>query len=323
MPKLVDTILNSNTLFTRWIGAAERWSGSTMKFPIKVSKNTNGSSFAGFDALSTTATNNRQLLSFDPKFFSIPVTLPLDELSANQTEAKVLDLAAIEVQSAAQDMADDIGTLFYADGTGNGGKDFLGLEAIVDDGTNAATYGSLARATFGTLDSTVTGLATLTLAGMRTLYNAITSGSQRPTLCPTTEGVLALYEQLLQPQERIMKNVPMMKQGMVGGTGFTALHYIGVPCLPDENATAQIFYFVNEDFMHWKALPVANTEAIQFKSQDIEGNDYSSVVGLGFSWSGWIKPVNQAALIGHVYLGGELLSDNPKRHGKLTGVAAV
>lgn len=97
---------NSNVFATRMLGAAKEWSGETMKFPIKVSKNTQGGSFSGFDTLSTTATNNRQLLSYGPKFYSIPVALPLDELSVNATEAKVIDLATVELAGSAQDMAD-------------------------------------------------------------------------------------------------------------------------------------------------------------------------------------------------------------------------
>jgi hypothetical protein len=55
----------------------------------------------------------------------------------------------------------------------------------------------------------------------------------------------------------------------------------------------------------------------------MEGNDYGQPMGLGFSWSGWIKPSNSATVIGHIYLGGNLVSFNPKRHGKLTGVTGV
>ena len=65
------------------------------------------------------------------------------------------------------------------------------------------------------------------------------------------------------------------------------------------------------------------TSPVKFRSQDIEGNDYSSVEGLGFSWSDWVKPTNAASIVGHVYLGGELISANPKRHSKLTGVTTV
>lgn len=334
VPKVVDTVLNSNVFATRVLTKAAKWNGERMKFPVKHAKNTTGTSFSGFDSFSTAATDNRVNLEFTPKFYQMTVALPLDELSVNATEEKVLDLAKLEMQSTAQDMADDIGTLFYGDGTGNSNKDFLGLEAIVDDGTNAATYGTLSRTTYSSqLRSTVTASGgTLSLAKMATLYSAVTSGSQKTTLGLCSETIFNLYEQLLQPQERIAKDVSMMKAGgnmgkagtgMVGGTGFTGLYYKGFPILADEKATSGVLYFVNEDFIDWYALPVAMTTPAAYRSQDIEGNDYSDVTGLGFSWSNWIKPTNSASLVGHMYLGGELISQNPRRHGKLTGITSV
>jgi len=333
VPMVVDQILNSNVFATRMLTKAKKWSGERMKFPIKYQKNVTGTSFAGFDTFSTNASDTRVNMEYTPKFYQITVALPLDELSANQTDEKILDLARIEMASSAQDMGDDIGTLFYGTGTGNGGKDFLGLGAIVDDGGVVATIGGLSRATFPTLQSTVTASGgTLTLLKMSTLYNAITSGSQKPTLGLTTEAVFSFYEQLLLPQERIVKDVPMMKAsgnmgkpgtGYIGGTGFTGLYFKGFPVLADEKATSQTLFFINEDYIDWYALPVAETEAVKFKSQDIEGNDYSEVMGLGFSWTGWIKPTNSASVVGHVYLGGELLTTNPKRHGKLTGITGI
>jgi len=333
LPKVVDTILNGNVFATRMLSRASKFVGERMKFPVKYSKNTTGTSFAGFDTFSTSATDNRVNLEFVPKFYQMSVALPLDELSANATEEKVIDLAKLEMASTAQDMADDIGTLFYGDGTGNGSKDFLGLEAIVDDATNVTTIGTLSRSTYTTLKSTVTASSgTLSLAKMSTLYNAASSGAQKPTIGLTTEAVFSLYEQLLQPQERIAKDVSMMKAagnlgkvgtGMVGGTGFTGLFFKGFPILADEKSTSGVMYFVNEDFIDWYGLPMAMTEAIKYRSQDIEGNDYSSLEGLGFSWSGWIKPTNSASVVGHIYLGGELISRNFKRHAKLTGITSV
>ena len=334
LPKVVDTILNSNVLATRILSKASRYSGERMKFPVKYSKNTTGTSFSGFDTFSTSATDNRVNAEFVPKFYQMSVALPLDELSANATEEKVINLAKLELASTAQDMADDIGTLFYGDGTGNGSKDFLGLEAIVDDGTNAGTYGTLSRTTYTTLNSTVTASSgTISLSKMSTLYNAASSGAQTPTIGFTTEAIFALYEQLLQPQERIAKTVGMMKDsglrglnsgtGNIGGTGFTGLFYKGFPILADEKSTSGILYFVNEDFLDFYALPVARTTPIKYRSQDIEGNDYSEVQGLGFSWSDWVIPTNSASIVGHIYLGGEFISQNPKRHAKLTGIISV
>lgn len=325
LPKLVDTILGSNVFATRALNSAAKWRGRQIEKSVKVSKNDQGGSFSGFDTFSTSAVDTRQKLVFSPKFYEMPVALPLDEMSINASDdTAILDLASVEMASSAEDMADDIGTIFYGDGTGNSGKDFLGLEAIVDDGTNAATYGSLSRSTYSTLNSTVTASSgTLTLAKMATLYNAITSGSVKPTLGLCSEAIFSLYEQLLQPQERIAKDVSEMRQGLTGGTGFTGLFYKGFPIVADEKATSGVLYFINEDFIEWRALPMAKTAPVNFKVQDIEGNDYTNVKGLGFSWGDWIRPVNQASVVGHIYLGGELWSSNPKRHGKLTGVTSV
>lgn len=333
LPKVVDTILNSNVFATRMLSRAQKYNGERMKFPVKYAKNATGTSFAGFDTFSTSATDNRVNLEFVPKFYQMSVALPLDELSANATEEKVIDLAKLEMASTAQDMADDIGTIFYGSGTGNGSKDFLGLEAIVDDSTNAATYGTLARSTYTTLKSTVTASSgTISLAKMSTLYNAATSGSQKPSLGLCSETIFSLYESLLQPQERIAKDVSTMKAegnmgkagtGYIGGTGFTGLYYKGFPILADEKATSGVLYFINEDFLDYYALPMAMTTPIKYRSQDIDGNDYSDVEGLGFSWSDWIKPTNSASIVGHIYLGGELISANPKRHAKLTGITSI
>lgn len=327
LPKVVDTVLDSNVFATRMLTKAQRWTGEKIRKAVKTSKNTLGGSFDGFDTFSTSAVDTRQNLNFDAKFYEIPVVLPLTEISKNKAdEQRTIDLMSIELASSAEDMADDIGTLFYGDGTGNAGKDFLGLEAIVDDGTNAATYGGLTRASNPTLNSTVTASGgTLTLAKMATLHSDITSGSIKPTLGLCSETIFNLYEQLLQPQERIPKDVPMMRGGgsMLGGTGFTGLFYKNFPIVADEKATSGVMYFINEDFLEWRALPVALTNPVNFSVTDIEGNDYTNVKGLGFSWSDWIKPTNQASIIGHAYLGGELWSDNPKRQGKLTGITSV
>ena len=327
LPKVVDTILGSNVLATRMLTNAQKWSGEKIQKSVKTEKNDQGSSFSGFDTFSTSAVDTRQKLEFDAKFYEIPVIVSLTEIAKNKSdEGRVLDLMALEMASTAEDMADDIGTMFYADGTGNSGKDFLGLEAIVDDGTNAATYGTLSRSTYTTLSSTVTASSgSITLAKMAALYSAASSGAQTPTLGLTTETVYNLYQSLLTSQERIVKDVSMMRSGgkLIGGTGFTGLYYLNTPVVADEKATSGVLYFVNENFLEWRALPMPMTEKVNFSVTDIEGNDYTNVKGLGFSWSGWIKPDNQASLIGHIYLGGELWSSNPKRHAKLTGITSA
>lgn len=322
LPYVVDTVLNSNVLFQRVVRAGKKWGGRTLRVPIKYAKNTTGTSFRGFDTFSTSATDNRQFMEFTPSFYQITCALPGDELSVADTEDKVLDLMKLTIQSDTEDMADDLGTIFYADGTGNSSKDPLGLAALNDDGNAVSTIGGLSRSTYATLASTVTASSgTLTLAKMDTLYAAVSSGTQTPTADYTTETVFNLYGQLLRPQERIFKDASKMK-GMSGGTGFTSLSFNDKPVIKDEKCTSGVLNFLNENYLDWYALPFFNAKPIAYKSQ-VEGNDYDAPVGLGFSWSDWIIPANAGSVVGHLYFGGQFITTNPKRQGKLTGITGI
>lgn len=321
LPYVVDTVLNSNVLFQRVVRASKKWGGRTLRVPIKVSKNTTGTSFAGFDTFSTAATNNRQFMEFTPSFYQITCALPGDEASVADTDEKILDLMRLTIQSDTEDMADNLGDIFYSDGTGNSSKDPLGLAALVDDGSSVASIGGLSRATFTTLKSTVTALPTLTLAAVDTLWINVTSGSQKPTAIYTTEAIFNFYGQLLRPQERIAKDVGTIK-GLTGGTGFTALYYNGKPILMDEKCTSGTFQMLNENYIDFYALPYKFAKSVKYKSQ-IEGNDYNAPIGLGFSWSDWIIPANAAGVVGHIYFGGQFVTTNPKRHGKFTTTVGI
>ena len=315
-------------MVSRSLTAAKKWIGGKLTKSIKYQNGVSGGSFDGFDTFSTTASNRRVKLTFDPKFYYKSVVLPQTEIDLNATEGGVINLAATELAMAAQEMADELGAIAYSDGTGNGSKDFLGLQAIIDDGTNAATYGSLARSTYTTLNAGYTSQATLTLASMATMYNTCTSGVHKPTIILTTEAIFALYEQLLQPMERINQKVsPVRGQGMQGEAGFTALQYKGVPIVADEKCTSGVMYFINENFLDWYAIPSVKNKSINYDPSSIEGNNYdnkfATVKGLGFSWTDWKVPTNGYSIVGQIILGGNLVSFDPGKHGQLHSISGV
>lgn len=329
MPMVADTILNSNVFAARVINAGRKWTGRQMLFPVKYATNSTFSSHSGLDSFATTLTDNRVNLAYDPSFAHISSVLPGDELSvamnSNDSEA-IYNLIRLTLESDAEDMADGVGTQFWGDGTGNNSKNFLGLAAIVDDGTTVGTIGGLSRTTYTTLKSTVTASSgTISLTKMATLFNNVTSGSVRPTVGITDPPTFSLYESLLQPQERYMKDVSDFKNAPKNGTGSLELMYKGFAILRDEKATAGNLNFLNEDFLWFYALPQAKTEPINYMPDQVVGNDYRGgmVKGLGFSWTNWIRPTNSASFVGFIYLGGQLMSNNPKRHGKLTGITGT
>lgn len=327
VPRVVDTVLRGNVFATAMLAKTKKFRSSTMDFPIKWQAGTSGTSFNGFDLLPTSASDTRVLMVYNPRFYAVNVALPGTEIAANNTEQKVMALAEVEMRSRAQDLADSIGTILYGTGTGNSNKDFLGLGALVDDGTNVATIGNLSRSTYTTLQSTVTASSgVLSVFKMRTLYNAIADATVIPTTAYTTYAAWALYETLLQPQERIMKDVSLASN-FKGFTGFKALEFAGLPVIPDRKCTSGYLYFLNEEYLDFYALPTAlkefGGEPVPVASKLFTGNSYNEVGSLGFSWTGWIKATNQFAFNSFITLGGNLITDNPRRHGVLTGITGV
>ena len=113
----------------------------------------------------------------------------MTELSVNATAEKVIDLARIELESAATSLADDLGTQFYGSNATTT-KNMQGLIDIIDDGTTVATYGGQTRATYTTLNATKTASGgSISLDKMETLHNAVTSGSVAPTISLCNETV--------------------------------------------------------------------------------------------------------------------------------------
>jgi hypothetical protein len=162
---------------------------------------------------------------------------------------------------------------------------------------------------------------------MRTLWNAIADASVAPTRAYTDYPSWALYERLLQPQEKIFKEVNIVP-GYKGYEGFAGLMYAGMEIVPDRKATTGVMAFLNENFLDFYGLD-ADLEAFEgSKKVDVAGklfagNMYNEVSNLGFYWTGFIKVNTQFAFNSFIVLAGNLCTDNPRRHGKLVSISTV
>ncbi|HEC64652.1 hypothetical protein LCGC14_0615470 [marine sediment metagenome] len=343
VPKVVDNIINSSVLASRVMRTAKAWSGETLRRPIKVSNSGLGGSFFGLDTFSTSTSETTQRLAYDIRGFEQPVVIPGIERSVNSvSETQVVDLVKFKLEEAELEAADAIGGLLYGDGTGNSSKDFLGLGAIVDDGTDVGTIGGLSRTTFTVLNATRTASGgTLTLAKMATLHSAISAGSTQghsPTMLISDPTVWDLFETLLTPTVRetyTMFGSPTTGatgglqpgRGLEGMGGMAALSYKGIPFLKDEKATAQTMYMLNENYLDWYGL---RASAVDYSPVNLGTTTMDSVYNQppmsqfhGFNWSGLQLPTNQFGEVGHLVVLGNLISWQPRRHGRLTGITGV
>lgn len=341
IPRAVDQTLTSSAAIARFLGNAKLWKGESLKRPIKYKSTGKGGSFSGMGNFDTTATDTTVRMAFDLRAYEQPIVVPgLDKL-LNQGESQVTDLVEFKVEEAQHEMEDALGTMIYGDGTGNGNADFLGLDAIVDDGTSVATIGGLSRTTYPVLNATRTASGgTVSLAKIATLISNVSGGSNQrnsPTVMYCNETVWDFIEQLvtplLQATYQVMElpritmksKAPISSAELRGAVGFRSIVYKGIPIVADEKSTAATLWALNENFIEWfgKFDPA-------MKKVDLgTGKALDSIVGdepspnHGFNYSGFMTPTNSYGEVAHMYLFGNLVTWQPRRSGRLTGILGI
>jgi len=340
LPRVVDNILSTSVLTGRLLSQSKPWVGAQMYRPVKYKTTGQGGSFSGMGNFDTAATDTTVRMSYDLKAYEQPIVIPgLDRL-LNTGAAQMTDLVKYKMEEVAQESAQNITSMLYGDGTGNSGNDFNGLENLIDDGTIASTIGGLSRATYPVLSSTVVDSGgTISLDKIGTMISTIsagTVGAQRPTLIITTTEIYDLLETLFAPtiqgnydaltyvKVTNTSKAPIKSAEFSGGMGFEGLMYRGIPIVRDPSCTQGTMYFVNENYIEFRAKSDPSMKQIGIKNVALDSAvTPESTRNIGFNFSGMLKPTNSYGEVGHLYLFGELMTWQPRRHGKITGITSV
>ena len=341
VPVSIDAILNSNVFTSRlFMREKKTWSGRQMMIPLQFAKPTSGGSFSGVGDFDTALQDTRTRQTFSHAQFYQNVSVAGGEASLNKTDGEVLDLIKITLEEASNAAIDSIGTQLYGSGSGD---DFLGLGAIVDDGTNTSTYAGLSRTTYPQLNSTLVAASAgaLTFTNMASVMRgaaAASSKRQRPSIVVMTETVWDLLESLYTPTTQAVYDSlsrvqisTYSKPGVVykdqdslkGQYGFEALYWRGIPIVADEKADSGSMFFLNEEYLHWYSLEGVDLTSYKVGKSQVDSvySEWSS--NYPIQWSGFMKPSNQYARIGQFIALGNLISGQTRRHGKYTGITTV
>jgi len=230
--------------------------GRLFEEPLMYSENSSFRSYSETEVLDTTRYD-----VFDSARFDIvqPVcgTIVFSELEKRQcagSEAKI-DLVARKVDNAKQTAMAVLNRMLYGDGTGNGGKNCLGLAALVSSTPTTGTVGGINRAVFPfwrnrQTAGTNTGTAFNQLRGaMRTVYNNTSKGAadEHPTIFIFDQTSFEGYESTLTTNERFTSKE-------VGEGGFQVLKFKGAKVTFDEDCTASTGYVLNDRNLFFRYL---------------------------------------------------------------------
>ena len=294
VPRLADNVFAARPLFyalTNGQTIRRVNGGAKIVVPIIYGKNTTASSYSGADTIAITAQEGITAAEYNWKQYAATVTITGIEEAKNNGEAQIIDLLEGKIMQTEQTIIDNMNTMLWGDGNGNGGKDFLGIQGIVAGGTLGGINSAAAGNSWWAPTMTNHGAAALTLTAMSSLYNTISEGNDQPTIIFGDQARYEKYEALLQPQLRYTS-------AAVADAGFQNLLFKGAPVTFDDNCEAKAFYFLNTKYLRL----VAHTET-------------------WFQPTPFVRPTNQDARFAQILCYGQLTCSNRARQGRLFNIA--
>ena len=138
VPKLADNVFGARPLFyalTNGQTIRRVGGGAKIIVPIIYGSNSTAASYAGADTIPITAQDGISAAEYDWKQYAATVTITGIEEGKNNGEAAIIDLLEGKIMQAEQTIIDNMNTMFWGDGTGNGGDDWMGIQGIVSDGS--------------------------------------------------------------------------------------------------------------------------------------------------------------------------------------------
>lgn len=252
----------------------------------------NAGSYSGYDTIDITPNSPISAAQFDIKQYAAAVSISGLEMLQNAGKEQIIDLLEGRIQVAEAQLMNQISAGLYSDGTGNGGKDIVGLAAALSTSPTSGTYGGINRATWSfwrnvAFDATTDGGAAATSANIQGYMNRVAvqlvRGTDRPDMIVADNNYYRLYLESLQAIQRIGSTDS-------GGAGFTSLKYFGAGFNCDVfldggiggSAPSNRMYFVNTKYLKFRPHRERNFTPIGGDRQSVNQDAIVRLMG----WAG-------------------------------------
>lgn len=255
--------------------------------------NTNfASSYSGYETINISPDSPISAAQFTMKHYADAVTISGPEMLANSGKEQMIELIATRVEIAQSRLRNKIDLDLHADGTGNGGKNIVGLAAMISTSPTSGTYGGIDRATWSFWQngaytaSTILGVA-VTSSNIQQAMNTVAlsrvRGTDRPDLIYAGTTAYGMYLASLQTIQRITDD-------KMAAAGFSSIKYYGSGGSADVvlggglggNQTATRMDFINTKFVHFRPHKDRNFVPIGGDRQAVNQDAIVRLLG----WSG-------------------------------------
>jgi len=257
--KLADNIMNNTALLLRLKergNARPASGGRTIVEEIAFSGPGNFQWYSGYETLGISQGDMLTAAEFNWKQASVACSMSGLEQLQNAGPDQVIDLMAGRIEAAEAEMANNVSTGIYSDGTGSGGKQIGGLQLLIGD-AGTGTVGGIVSGTYTwwknqfydfSANSVTAGPATIQSA-MNTLYLNCLRNRDQPDLVVADNTYFRYYWESLQAIQRVTNS-------KLAEAGFENLKFMGADVVPDGGlsgaAASTHMYFINSKYLFFR-----------------------------------------------------------------------
>jgi hypothetical protein len=260
-PRIADAIFKASPTIAFLLanGRVRRENGGKwIEEPLMYSKNTTVKAYRGYDVLDVSPTEELTSARFQWRQAAGSITISgLEELQ-NAGEASVFNLLKQKIKVLEMSFREWMNEKIHAaTATKDVARDILGLSEIIENQAGAS-QGTLGGIDKGTYDFWRNQRSQPAYAGapyaytarpltkeMEKFFNECSKGLARPNLILTTQ---AMYEHYKFENHDLLRLNTAKDTGMLD-VGFESEKFRGVTILWDENAAANLMYFLNTEYM--------------------------------------------------------------------------
>ncbi len=233
---LADNVTNNNALLRRLKAKGNVrpfGGGNVILEEIMYADSTmiNANSYSGYEIINISPNSPISAASFNIVQYAGAITMSGLEMLQNSGKEAIIDLMEGRVKVAEAELQNRMDYDIYQDGTGNGGKNIVGLSLAVPDDPTTGTYGGISRVSYtfwrsqyyrGVTDGGATVSAANIQQYMTTLALRCVRGNNKPDLWVGDATYFAFYVNSMQAIQRVSS-----EGGDTVGAGFPSLKFYG------------------------------------------------------------------------------------------------
>lgn len=231
---IADNVSNNVALLLRMKqrGRIKTFSGGDVilqELSYEDSNTNNSGYYSGYEEINITPNSPISASRWEIKQAAAAVALSGLEQLQNAGKEQIVDLIDARMDVAEAQMMNLIAAGIYSDGSGTGGKQITGLQAIVADSPSSSTVGGIAEGTWTwwkniSFDASTDGNTAATSSNIQSYMNRtalqVVRGTEGPDIIVADNNYYRLFLESMQTIQRVTSEE-------MAGAGFSSLKYFG------------------------------------------------------------------------------------------------